>query len=92
MEFLNKDEVKLIKYLNIYNGNKNLPCIIGWLNNIKTITSLFNNLKKYHNIKEFNTGKCNQDFVENFFSRMRERKNCKSIWMRTGLYDEFKKE
>ena len=36
----------------------------------KTITSLFDDLQKFRKIKEFNTGKCNQDFVENFFSRM----------------------
>ena len=36
----------------------------------KTFTFLFDDLQKYHNIKEYNTGKCNQDFVENFFSTM----------------------
>ena len=36
----------------------------------KPFTSLFDDLQKYRKIKEFNTGKCNQDFVENFFSRI----------------------
>ena len=71
MEFLKSADKTLSKYLNIYIGKSNLPCLVGWMSNVKSLVSLFENLNINYNINEFKTGNCNQDFVENLFSRMR---------------------
>ena len=50
--------------------NNSLPCIIGWRNNVKSLLSLAKHLRSTYNVYSIDMHNCNQDCVENFFSRM----------------------
>ena len=71
MDFLRLANEMLNEFKCAYNGNDNLPCILGWIANVKALISLSQDLVDKYAIYELNTGNINQDYVENFFSRMR---------------------
>ena len=57
-----------------YNGSRytnSLPCLLGWKCNVIAVLNLFDHLRSHYSISKLYLKNCNQDNVENFFSRMR---------------------
>ena len=56
MDFLRLENERLNEFKCAYNGNDNLPYIIGWMANVKALISLSQDLIDKYALYELNTG------------------------------------